>query len=507
MLRLFVLVLLLPTLAIAQDRLPTPGYHTQPSDPEWLAQVVQLHGHLGPSVVAGARMGMIGLHAVDARRYFDIEVACEGQLAHLPQSCFLDGFQAATGAATGKQTLNWTHADNLAVLVKNTRSVKTAELRPTPAPTDLLASFKPVAKAGKGHRPEQQEHECLEAIARTIAALPVSEVAGVNVADGQVDSAARRPHTARSPFILGADISWVQQQEDEGVHFMDHGKQADILAILKSRGFNWIRLRIFHEPKVEKGYSRQGYCDLYHTLQLARRIQAARLRLLLDFHYSDNWADPGHQAKPRAWADLHGAELEKAVHDHTRDVVAALKRQGTPPNVVQIGNEISNGFLWPDGNVWKSGKWDEFCGLIKAGIAGVKEADPSVKIMLHLAWGGQNAQSRSFLDKALAQSVEFDIIGQSYYPKWHGTLDDLEANLTDLSGRYKQEIIVVEYSVPDIRQINDIVHGLPGGKGLGTFIWEPTKWEGPALFDAKGSTKPEIEVYRELAKKYGTRMD
>ena len=88
--------------------------------------------------------------------------------------------------------------------------------------------------------------------------------------------------------------------------------------------------------------------------------------------------------------------------------------------MVQIGNEISNGFLWPDGNVWKSGKWDVFCGLIKAGIAGAKEADPSVKIMLHLAWGGQNAKSRSFLDKALAQGVEFDIIGQSYYPKWHG---------------------------------------------------------------------------------------
>ena len=132
-----------------------------------------------------------------------------------------------------------------------------------------------------------------------------------------------------------------------------------------------------------------------------------------------------------------------------------------------------------------------------------READPSVKIMLHLAWGGQNAQSRSFLDKALPQGVEFDILGQSYYPKWHGTLDDFRANLTDLAERYKQQIMIVEYSVPNVRQINDIVRGLPNRKGIGTVIWEPTKWEGPALFDAKGNTKPEIDVYPELAKEYG----
>jgi arabinogalactan endo-1,4-beta-galactosidase len=311
------------------------------------------------------------------------------------------------------------------------------------------------------------------------------------------------PSVARHSFILGADISWVQEQEDEGVRFSDRGKEQDILAILKAHGFNWIRLRVFHDPKAEKGYSKKGYCDLDHTLVMAKRIKAAGMRFLLDFHYSDTWADPGHQITPAAWTDLHGADLEKVVHHHTRDVVAALKKQGTPPDMVQIGNEISNGFLWPDGNVWKSGKWDVFCDLLKAGIAGASEADPSEKIMLHLAWGGQNAQSRSFLDKALAQGVEFDIIGQSYYPKWHGTLDDLRANLTDLAARYKQDIIIVEYSVPNVRQINDIVHGLPSGKGLGTFIWEPTKWEGPALFDVKGSTKPKIGEYPKMAEEYG----
>jgi arabinogalactan endo-1,4-beta-galactosidase len=314
-------------------------------------------------------------------------------------------------------------------------------------------------------------------------------------------SCAAQPQDTR--FVLGADISWVQQQEDEGVRFSDHGVEKDILAILGDHGFNWIRLRVFHDPAAKKGYSAKGYCDLPHTLAMARRVKAAGMKLLLDFHYSDTWADPGHQFKPADWADLHGDALKQAVGDDTRRVIAALKQQGTLPEMVQIGNEISNGMLWPDGQVWKTGDWDTFCGLLQAGIAGVKDVDPSVKVMLHLAWGGQNAESRSFLDRVATRKLAFDVLGQSYYPQWHGTLDDLKSNLTDLAGRYPQQIMVVEYSAPNIRQVNDIVRDLPGGKGLGTFIWEPTKW-GPAggvLFDARGAAKPEIDVYPELAAK------
>jgi arabinogalactan endo-1,4-beta-galactosidase len=321
-------------------------------------------------------------------------------------------------------------------------------------------------------------------------------------ADAKVGSAPKPPTVS---FIFGADISWVQQQEDEGTRFSDQDVQKDIFGILGDHKFNWIRLRILNNPQAEKGYSRKGYCDLPHTLTMAKRIKAAGMGFLLDFHYSDTWADPGHQAKPAAWKDLHGKELEQAVHDYTKEVVAALKKQGTPPDTVQIGNEISNGFLWPDGQVWKSGDWDTFCGLLNAGIAGAKEAAPSVKIMLHLAWGGQNAQSRSFMDKVSAKAVDFDIVGQSYYPRWHGTLADLKANLTDLAGRYKQAIMVVEYAAPHIRELNDIVHGLPNGKGLGTFFWEPTKGGpgGAGVFEWSGKTKPEIDIYQELANEYG----
>ena len=181
---LAILILVLPLSAVAAeksgdtqatDRLPQPHFHRQPSDPAWLVTVVQFHGHLGPSVVAGARMGMIGLRAVDAKGYFDVEVTCQGPLAKPPQACFLDGVQVATGATLGKRSLQWVQADRLTMQIKNTRTGKIVVLRPTPALSELLASFKPQPKAGadRGHEDEEQ----LEAIARKIAAMPENEIA------------------------------------------------------------------------------------------------------------------------------------------------------------------------------------------------------------------------------------------------------------------------------------------------------------------------------------------
>jgi formylmethanofuran dehydrogenase subunit E len=166
------------------DQLPQPNYHRQPSDPAWLASVVQFHGHLGPAVVAGARMGMIGLRAVEAKGYFDVEVTCEGPLAKPPQACFLDGVQVATGATMGKRTLQWVQAEQIVVRIKNTRTGKTVDLRPTPALMELLASFKSQPKAGADHGAKPDDEQ-LEAVARKIAVMAEKEVANVVTADGK----------------------------------------------------------------------------------------------------------------------------------------------------------------------------------------------------------------------------------------------------------------------------------------------------------------------------------
>jgi len=159
------------------DRLPQPQYERQSSDPAWLAQVVQFHGHLGPSVVAGARMGMAGLRAVGAKGYFDVEVTCEGPFAQPPQACFLDGLQVATGATLGKRTLHWVQADRIAVRMKNTKTGKTAVLRPTPVLVRLLTSFKPEPRAASRPGTGRQAADAhLESVARKIASMPEKEI-------------------------------------------------------------------------------------------------------------------------------------------------------------------------------------------------------------------------------------------------------------------------------------------------------------------------------------------
>lgn len=282
------------------------------------------------------------------------------------------------------------------------------------------------------------------------------------------------------------------------MQFADNGVKKDAIQILKEHGFNYIRLRIFVNPEADSGYSPQkGFCNFANTLQMAKRIKAAGMGFLLDFHYSDTWADPGKQFKPQAWKNLSYADLVKQVHDYTKDVVASLKEQGVAPDMVQVGNEINHGILWPTGN---TKNMDSLAGLLKAGIKGVKEADKRIKIMLHIACGGQNTESRYFIDNMLARHVKFDIIGESYYPQWHGTIKELHDNLNDLCKRYKQDVMVAEYTEKKI-EVNDIAFTLPSGKVSGTFIWEPLNtWE--QIFDKQGNTNNLINVYPVIVQKY-----
>lgn len=301
--------------------------------------------------------------------------------------------------------------------------------------------------------------------------------------------------------IIGADISWVQSQEDKGLQFSDKGEQKDVLQILTEHDFNWIRLRLFVDPTTENGYSSEGYCDLEHTLSMAKRIKAAGMKFLLDFHYSDNWADPGKQFTPKSWEDKTGSALEAQVYNYTVEVIKKFKEEGITPDMVQIGNEINHGMLWPQGALKDGESAESFCVLLRCASAAVRATDPDITIMVHIAEGGNNQNSVWFLDKILSRDVKFDVIGESYYPEWHGTPEDLKNNLTSLATRYKKPIIVVEYQDYK-KEVNEIVKGLPDHLGLGTFIWEATSPRWGNLFDKDGATNENIDIYPAFFENY-----
>ncbi|HEY8658651.1 MAG TPA: beta-galactosidase GalA [Hanamia sp.] len=295
--------------------------------------------------------------------------------------------------------------------------------------------------------------------------------------------------------IIGADISFLPQLEARGFKFSDKGIQKDVFEILKDHGFNYIRLRLFVDPSNDSGYSpAKGFCDLQQTLQMAKRIKKAGMKFLLDFHYSDTWADPGKQFKPAAWKNLNFKELAKTVFDYTTKVLQALRAQGTLPDMVQTGNEINHGILWPDGNVQHL---DSLSVLLNAGMSAVKKLDPSIITLLHIALGGQNSESEFFIDNMIGRGVSFDVIGESYYPKWHGTLQDLETNLSLLEKKYHKPVIVAEYSQLK-KEVNKIAFSIPGNQMKGTFIWEPlSTWE--SFFERDGQSNAYIDMYDDIS--------
>lgn len=198
-------------------------------------------------------------------------------------------------------------------------------------------------------------------------------------------------------FIKGADISTLAEVERQGGKFFnEQNVQQDAMAILKANGVNYVRLRLWVDPKDSDGQSYGGGSnDLATTLALAKRAKAQGLKVLLDFHYSDFWTDPGKQFKPKAWQKMNYDQLKVAIHDYTRDTIATFKKEGVLPDMVQIGNESNGGLLWPEGKSWGEGggEFDRLAGLLNAAIGGLREnlSSPSdVKIMLHLAEGTKN---------------------------------------------------------------------------------------------------------------------
>jgi arabinogalactan endo-1,4-beta-galactosidase len=347
--------------------------------------------------------------------------------------------------------------------------------------------------------------------------------------DAQVDNWAHFDDIEFEPgcaalSILGADISSLKKSEDKGGVYLDeNGVSGDALQILKQHGVNYIRLRVWVNPA-------DGYHNKARVLHKARRIKDHGLKLLVDFHYSDTWADPGKQFKPAAWKDYSFVQLVQAVYDHTYEVCHELQAQSTPADMVQVGNEINNGLLWPDG---KTPQWDNLAALLKSGYAAVKACHRPTAVMLHLAEGGDNPGARHWFDHMMARDVQFDLIGLSHYTYWHGSLADLQYNLTDLTARYQKNVVIAETAYPFtlaeadtqknvvhsasqltygytateagqaalLRDVMTIVRAVPAGRGLGIFYWEPTwtavpgngwdpadpasgnEWENQALFN------------------------
>jgi arabinogalactan endo-1,4-beta-galactosidase len=291
-------------------------------------------------------------------------------------------------------------------------------------------------------------------------------------------------------FIRGADISTLTRNEQDGVIYKEYGVAKDVLTIFKNHDLNWIRIRIFHTPSG----SPYGVCqNLNYVTALGARVKAEGFKFLLDFHYSDTWADPGKQGKPAAWSSLTQAQLVTAVHDYTRDVISHLRDSNAMPDMVQIGNEIICGMLWPNGNCcgMTGGSWANLVALINSAKAGVNDgrgSEPMPKIMIHIDRGGDWGSTLWFFDNLITTyGVEFDVIGQSFYPKWHGTLDDLTNCLNGMAGRYPHDIVIAEAGeyytgsgkTPEgqkayLEGLIQRVQATPDGKGIGVFYWEPT---------------------------------
>ena len=317
-------------------------------------------------------------------------------------------------------------------------------------------------------------------------------------------------------FIAGADVSHLTFFEERGIVYRDGGQAQDALVLLKQRGLNCARLRLFTSSPLQAQVDPYNSINnLEYTLPLAGRAKRAGLQLLLDFHYSDSWADPGKQTKPAAWTNLTFAQLEQQMYDYNSNTIATFKAAGLMPEYVQVGNEIIQGVLWPDGKVGGSSdtpaQWQKFGTLMKAAIRGIKDAagDQLPKIMIHIDRGGDWAGTRWFFDNLRQQQVDFDIIGQSYYPFWHGDLNALRNCLTNGTARYGKPVVVAETAFPwstngaPIVGINPgvngqvdfiialakVVKGLPDGLGAG-IIWWGTEYQrlsgvGLAGFDTR----------------------
>jgi len=330
--------------------------------------------------------------------------------------------------------------------------------------------------------------------------------------------------------MRGADVSTAQRALDLGAKYYDaNGNAADPLDILKGAGVNYVRLRVWNNPA-------SGYNNKAKVLAYAKAVKAKGLGLLVDFHYSDTWADPGNQRKPAAWASHGVGQLQTDVYNYTYDVCNSLKAQGTTPDSVQIGNEINVGMLWNDGKVVDN-DFTNLSLLLKAGYNATKACNSATKVIIHTANADSDAHARWFYDGIKAKGVSWDITGLSYYCMWHGSLTTLYDVTADMRSRYGKDVVIAETAYPfttanadstgnsvtsgcsgypltwagQAANFTDVQNTARNAGAIGVFYWEPTwyavpgngwdpadinnsgdGWDNMAVFNWTGRLNPNI---------------
>lgn len=350
-------------------------------------------------------------------------------------------------------------------------------------------------------------------------------------------------------FIKGADVSIMPELERNGTKFYDNGIEQDGLTILKNHGVNWIRVRIWNNPYVvgQEGVG-GGNTDEAKAIEIAKRAKALGMKVLVDFHYSDFWVDPGQQKKPDAWKNDSGDKLVDDVYAYTAKVMQDFNAQGVTPDMVQVGNELNNGMLWPEAQLTEDNPngYKFLAKLLNAGLQAVhdNDKDNKVKTMIHLAGVDVNLY-HTFFDNLIVKNKvnDFDIIGMSFYPFWHGTMDDLKNTMNDVSAKYNKDVIAVEtafgYTLEDadfeknnfgtneekvggykatvqgqatgLRDVMATVASVNDNRGLGIFYWAPdwvinekvgwksngggNGWDNLTLFDTKGNALESMDTF------------
>ena len=306
------------------------------------------------------------------------------------------------------------------------------------------------------------------------------------------------------PFAKGADVSWLTEMEAAGRKFYNStGTEQDLFAILKNLGMNTIRLRVWVNPT-------NGWNGKTNVVAKAVRAKNAGMRIMIDFHYSDTWADPGHQTKPAAWSgqDING--LKTSLTGHTIDVLNALKTAGVTPEWVQVGNETNDGMLWPEGKASTSAAtMANYAQLVTAGYDAVKTVFPSAKVIVHVSNGWDNSLFHWNFDGLKANSAKWDVIGMSLYPtasNWSAYNTQCLVNMNDMVARYGKEVMIVEVGMSWDQALaaksflTDLIlrtAAVSGGKGLGVLYWEPeayNNWNGYTLGAFDNSGKPTVAL-------------